>query len=347
MSGLPVTIRLLDPPIHEFIEVASFERELAELERGGDADAIERARTRTGRSPATSKRRIRCWELAAPGWACCCPALYEMQVRAVVEAALEVSAEGRAPGRDHAAADRIRERARRLRELVDLAVAEPREPEGRIEVEVGTMIELPRACLVAGRDRRARRILQLRHQRPHPDGPRFLSRRRRAWLPARVPLAGAGRAEPVRDDRRRGGRGAGRDGRPARSRDEAWAEAWNLRRARGGPGEHRVLPRRRPRLRELLPVPGADRAGRRGARRTGRLRHSGARAGTRTAARGVPRGALQPSTVRAGLREPGSGRAVRRSGAVSVVLRSPRRHSSATRGRESGAMAQRRASSVV
>ena len=32
MRGLPVTIRLLDPPIHEFIEVASFERELAEIE---------------------------------------------------------------------------------------------------------------------------------------------------------------------------------------------------------------------------------------------------------------------------------------------------------------------------
>ena len=33
MRGLPVTIRLLDPPIHEFIDVASFERELDEIER--------------------------------------------------------------------------------------------------------------------------------------------------------------------------------------------------------------------------------------------------------------------------------------------------------------------------
>ena len=46
MRGLPVTIRLLDPPIHEFIEVASFERDLAEAEGADDADAVEGARTR-------------------------------------------------------------------------------------------------------------------------------------------------------------------------------------------------------------------------------------------------------------------------------------------------------------
>ena len=35
MRGLPVTIRLLDPPIHEFVDIRRFEQELSEAERGG------------------------------------------------------------------------------------------------------------------------------------------------------------------------------------------------------------------------------------------------------------------------------------------------------------------------
>ena len=151
MRGLPVTIRLLDPPIHEFIDVASFERELAEIERGGDADAIEHARTRLDiareleeTNPMLGTRGARLG-LMLPG-------LYEMQVRAVVEAALEVSAEGAAPQVEiMLPLIAYESELVALRELVDLAVERTLENrEGRIEVEVGTMIELPRACLVAG-----------------------------------------------------------------------------------------------------------------------------------------------------------------------------------------------------
>jgi len=151
MRGLPVTIRLLDPPIHEFIDVASFERELAEIERGGDADAIERARTRldTARdleetNPMLGTRGARLG-LMLPG-------LYEMQVRAVVEAALEVSAQGAAPQVEiMLPLIAYESELVALCELVDLAVERTLENrEGRIEVEVGTMIELPRTCLVAG-----------------------------------------------------------------------------------------------------------------------------------------------------------------------------------------------------
>ena len=46
MSGLPVTIRLLDPPIHEFISIPDFEQAFEEAERKGDSDAIERSRLR-------------------------------------------------------------------------------------------------------------------------------------------------------------------------------------------------------------------------------------------------------------------------------------------------------------
>ena len=151
MSGLPVTIRLLDPPIHEFIDVASFERELAETERVGDADAIERAKTRldTAReleetNPMLGTRGARLG-LVLPG-------LYRMQVRAVVEAALEVSAEGGAPQVEiMLPLIAYESELVALRELVDLAVQRSLEnQEGHVDVEVGTMIELPRACLVAG-----------------------------------------------------------------------------------------------------------------------------------------------------------------------------------------------------
>jgi pyruvate,orthophosphate dikinase len=151
MSGLPVTIRLLDPPIHEFIEVASFERELAEIEPSGDADAIEHARTRLDiareleeTNPMLGTRGARLG-LMLPG-------LYEMQVSAVVEAALEVSTDGVAPHVEiMLPLIAYESELVALRELVDLAVERTLENrEGQIEVGVGTMIELPRACLVAG-----------------------------------------------------------------------------------------------------------------------------------------------------------------------------------------------------
>ena len=81
------------------------------------------------------------------------PGLYEMQVRAVVEAALEVSVEGAAPQVEiMLPLIAYESELVALCELVDLAVERhPENREGRIEVELGTMIELPRACLVAGR----------------------------------------------------------------------------------------------------------------------------------------------------------------------------------------------------
>jgi pyruvate, orthophosphate dikinase len=151
MSGLPVTIRLLDPPIHEFIDVASFERELAEAERTDDADATERARTRLDAArdleetnPMLGTRGARLGLVL--------PALYEMQVRAVVEAALEVSAADDAP-RVEIMLPLIAYESElvALRELVDRTIEASLEGhQHRVRVGVGTMIELPRACLVAG-----------------------------------------------------------------------------------------------------------------------------------------------------------------------------------------------------
>ena len=80
------------------------------------------------------------------------PDLYEMQVRAVVEAALEVCAEGGEPEVEiMLPLIAYESEFVALRELVDRTVQRTLENrEGRIDVAVGTMIELPRTCLVAG-----------------------------------------------------------------------------------------------------------------------------------------------------------------------------------------------------
>ena len=112
MSGLPVTIRLLDPPIHEFISIPDFEQAFEEAEREGDSDAIERSRLRLAvareleeTNPMLGTRGARLGLLLPP--------LYEMQVAAILEAALAVAAHGEtAEGRNHDSADRLRGRAR-------------------------------------------------------------------------------------------------------------------------------------------------------------------------------------------------------------------------------------------
>ncbi|MBW3593877.1 MAG: pyruvate, phosphate dikinase, partial [Actinobacteria bacterium] len=135
MAGLPVTIRLLDPPLHEF------------LPSPDEAD-----------SPAMA-RRIRALQEVNPmlGTRGCrlgllYPEVYEMQVRAIVRAALAVEERtGDAPLVEimHPLVGFVEE-LRRLRELtLDTASAELEHAEREIEYLVGTMIELPRACLRA------------------------------------------------------------------------------------------------------------------------------------------------------------------------------------------------------
>jgi pyruvate,orthophosphate dikinase len=130
MAGLPVTIRLLDWPLHEF---------LPPLEEEQD----ERMR-----------ERIRALQEANPmlGWRACrlglfFPEIYEMQVRAIVRAALAVRARGGAAPLVEIMHPLVGfgEELRRLRELTDRVAAE----EGRLDYLCGTMIELPRACIRA------------------------------------------------------------------------------------------------------------------------------------------------------------------------------------------------------
>ena len=149
MEGLPVTIRLLDPPLHEFIPVATFERELADAEALGGGATIERAQARLAVArdleevnPMLGTRGARLG-LRLPG-------LYEMQVRAIVEAALEVSASGPVPQVEiMLPLIAFEAELASLREAVERTVAEALDGV-ELEVPIGTMIELPRTCLVAG-----------------------------------------------------------------------------------------------------------------------------------------------------------------------------------------------------
>ncbi len=155
MAGLPVTIRLLDPPLHEFLPHAS------DL-----VTEIEHRLAAPGRDPVArlerELRRVRQLEETNPmlGTRGCrlallFPEIYEMQVRAIVAAAAAVrEREGGAPRLEVMIplVDYERELSA-MRELVERTATET---VARLGVEplsfaVGTMIELPRACLVAER----------------------------------------------------------------------------------------------------------------------------------------------------------------------------------------------------
>ncbi|HVS85093.1 MAG TPA: pyruvate, phosphate dikinase [Gaiellaceae bacterium] len=131
MQGLPVTIRLLDPPLHEF---------LPDLEDATDERMRQRIKALHEANPMLGTRGCR----LGIQW----PEIYEMQVRAIARAAKAVHERtGDAPLVEimHPLVG-FKEELRRLRELTE-RVMEEEAPE--IEYLCGTMIELPRAALRA------------------------------------------------------------------------------------------------------------------------------------------------------------------------------------------------------
>ncbi|MEE8293447.1 MAG: pyruvate, phosphate dikinase, partial [Kiloniellales bacterium] len=146
MAGLPVTIRLLDPPLHEFLPQE--EAAVAEVAEATGM-AVEQVRARALRlaevNPMLGHRGCRL--------AITYPEIYEMQVRAIFEAATQVAREdgGRVQPEVMIPLIAMRKELKILRALVDRVAAEVMAAEGvEIAYEVGTMIELPRACLRAG-----------------------------------------------------------------------------------------------------------------------------------------------------------------------------------------------------
>jgi pyruvate, orthophosphate dikinase len=131
MAGLPVTIRLLDPPLHEF---------LPPLDQATDERLRRRIRQLQESNPMLGTRGCR----LGLQW----PEIYEMQVRAIIRAASAVEERtGDAPLVEimHPLVG-FEEELRRLRELT-VRVAEDEAPQ--VEYLCGTMIELPRACIRA------------------------------------------------------------------------------------------------------------------------------------------------------------------------------------------------------
>ncbi len=254
MAGLPVTIRLLDPPLHEFLPHT--EAELAELASGMSED-LAAVRQRHAACP----RATRCWATAAAGSAS--PSRRSTGCRRAPSSrrrcwwakrpARPVSPEimiplvGSAVGAAGDAAD-VEAVAREV--VAGSSVA--------IDYTVGTMIELPRAALTA--DQIAAQadffsfgtndLTQTTFGLSRDDAGSF--------LPHYVEHGSAAEG-PVRHPRSRRRRRAGADRGREGPRREARPQARHLRRARRRPGLDRVLRGGRPRLRVLLAFPGADR----------------------------------------------------------------------------------------
>jgi pyruvate,orthophosphate dikinase len=146
MQGLPVTIRLLDPPLHEFLPHT--EEEIAEVAQAMKADPrklADRARQLHEFNPMLGFRGCRL--------AIAYPEIAEMQARAIFEAAAEAAARTGKPVVPEVMVPLIATKAELdlVKERIDaMAQAVAKERGTKIDYQVGTMIELPRAALMAG-----------------------------------------------------------------------------------------------------------------------------------------------------------------------------------------------------
>jgi len=165
MSGLPVTIRLLDPPLHEFLP-SSKDLELAlreleyELKDAAGADAGKRAAIEAEIAAKTDLlAHVNHLEEANPmlgmrgvRLGVTRPGLYAMQVRAIMEAACDVRERGGRPLVEiMIPLVAVHEELEMMRTEAESVIAEVlKARKKKVDVLIGTMIELPRAALVAG-----------------------------------------------------------------------------------------------------------------------------------------------------------------------------------------------------
>jgi pyruvate, orthophosphate dikinase len=146
MGDLPVTIRLLDPPLHEFLPHG--EKEIAEVADAMGADArklADRARELHEFNPMLGFRGCRL--------AIAYPEIAEMQARAIFEAAVEAGRSGGTAVVPEIMVPLIAGKAELdlIKERIDaMAQTVAAETKATVKYQVGTMIELPRAALKAG-----------------------------------------------------------------------------------------------------------------------------------------------------------------------------------------------------
>lgn len=153
MNGLPVTIRLLDPPLHEFLpNIEELVLEIAELKRTKADPAklaelevlLSKARNLHEFNPMLGHRGCRLGITY--------PEIYKMQVRAIFQAAARLVAEGYevSPEIEIPLVMDKNELAMLRQVAEDVADEVMAEKGAKISYTIGTMIELPRACLMAG-----------------------------------------------------------------------------------------------------------------------------------------------------------------------------------------------------
>jgi pyruvate,orthophosphate dikinase len=148
MDGLPVTVRLIDPPLHEFLpsleELAvnvAVARERGE-DHSKDEELLDAVRRMHEQNPMLGLRGVRLG-LVIPG-------LFAMQVRAITEAAVQLAGEGLNPRPEImvplvGAVQELETVRRECEQIVAEVVAD-----SDVTVLIGTMIEVPRAALTAG-----------------------------------------------------------------------------------------------------------------------------------------------------------------------------------------------------
>jgi len=151
MEGMPVTIRLLDPPLHEFLpDKEELDEKLRELETSGDCGKIDDIKNIIKRvvslkelNPMLGHRGCRLGITY--------PEIYNMQVRAIIEAACELAAEGMeiVPEIMIPLVGLVKELTLSREEVCKMAETVMAEKGIKIDYKVGTMIELPRAAIIA------------------------------------------------------------------------------------------------------------------------------------------------------------------------------------------------------
>ena len=145
MDGLPVTIRLLDPPLHEFLPQK--DEEIAEVARaaGGDpAKLRQRAIALHESNPMLGHRGVRLGVTF--------PEIYEMQARAILEAALNVEAQGGKPVQLEIMIPLVgfKSELDMMKSRITAVADAIKKEKGKVpSYLIGTMIELPRAALRA------------------------------------------------------------------------------------------------------------------------------------------------------------------------------------------------------
>ncbi len=146
MRGLPVTIRLLDPPLHEFLPHEPAEiRALAEAMGLPIAQVIARARELAEVNPMLGMRGVRLGVTM--------PAIYDMQARAIFEAAIAVNRDAGAPLVPEVMIPLVsaQREVALVKDRVDaIAAAVQREQGALLTYKLGVMVETPRAALRAG-----------------------------------------------------------------------------------------------------------------------------------------------------------------------------------------------------